>query len=99
MLFQVPSRLIAVLPPTFAIKVEVEGEEAGEGLLWPDAGAISSGTISSGATSEKPSTNNAPTMFRFIVFSWEIVARAVALRSGHNENRVLRRHDQAGAAL
>src|SRR5450631_2908998 len=79
MVFQVPSRLIAVLPPTLAIKGEADGEETGEGLLWPEAGAISSGTVSSGATSEKPSTNNAPTMFRFIVFSLEVVARTRGL--------------------
>src|SRR5258708_376751 len=72
MLFQVPSRLIAVRPPTFAIKGAGEGG-TGEGLAWPKDGTV---VITHSRTDDR---NNPPTIVLFIWFSSEAAARRCGL--------------------
>src|SRR5450432_1394844 len=87
MVFQVPSRLMAVRPPALATKGEEELEPA-----WPEEEIASAQT--------NPSRVDPPTIVRFIGFPGHLSVRAAkTLRSRHQEDRILQRHDQAGTAL
>src|ERR1700690_2934396 len=88
MVFQVPSRLMAVRPPALATKGEEQLEPA-----WPEEEIASAQT--------NPRKTDPPKIVRFIASPGERVWTRTekSLWSRHQEDRILQGHDQAGTAL